>query len=877
MFRFPRVFLAVLTVAVTLLSVCAYAQDPFGPPQAGASAAQAPNDVQKHFSKGQQLMQQHKVDQAIAEFQAAKKLAPKQPAILLNLGLCYAQKQNLSAAETAFREVIALDPKGNTPPTKFALTRLSGVLMAQGKNAQALTIAKKLAASSPKDYDAQFSLGICYLRLKNFSGAAGAFKSALAIKPNDPGALQNLGFALINGKNFPEARKLFEKTLRQKDDPQVRGMAAYACEQMGDKQAALAHYDKLAWKRLPQSSGAVMSMVRIYTAMNKPDQSNKVLKRAAGLYKNDYAINSNLGRAFLTQRKYKEAETYLLAARKVHSDAFVNANLAIADINLNKTKNAQIYVEAALKQDPKNKQTIDLYAYILGANNKNDQAIAQYRKWAQYYPTDASPYTKIANILVMQSKNDEAYKEYEKAMKRAPKDVSIIVSAAAARKGAGKMDEAVALLQKAIALEPKNETPMGALAEVYEVQGKTDLAIEQYKKVIAANPKSKQAIGRLAAAYDAKKDYTSEIAQYRKLCELDPKDIQSAITVARVYDKAEQLDNALAEIKKVAEANPKDNSAHAYYGDLLVKKKDWTGALAQYGELTKSTETRWKSYGYFLIGGAQEQAAKPDEAIAAYKSCLDDVPSNRQALDSLAKVYDDQKKPDEFLAYLKTRIETGKDDMPYDYFITKYKDAKKADEALKTIEPLAQKNAASQPIQLALASAYKAAGQNDKAITQYKAVIAKNKDDFMTHLSLVDLYRTMNKDEDAVNSLNELIKKLPDYIKLRMDLGDVYTKMGKKTEAIAAYNAALRLQPGNPEAKGKIAFLRNPPAPGAPKASVLPAAPVIVPIPTPAPGPTPSPAPGPVTPMTAPTPTPAPGPTPSPAPSPAPAAAPAAK
>lgn len=822
--------------------------------------------VQKHFTKGMQLMQQRKLDAAIVEFKAAKKLQPKQPAILLNLGICYAQKQNLPAAESTFREVIALDPKGTSPATKFALSRLIGVLMAQGKDTQATATAKKFVASSPKNYDAHFMLGVCYAKVKNFTGAAGAFKSALAIKPNDPAASQNLGFALINGKKFPEARKLFEGMLKKKEDPQVRGMAAFASEQMGDKNAAIAHYDKIAWKRLPQSPTAAMSMARLYTSMKKPAESTKILKKAAALYKSDYSINAELGRQMLAQKKFKEAETYFLAARKVRSDMFVNANLAMVEANLNKMPQAQTYVQAALKLEPKNKDTINLYAFILGSLQKNTEAIAQYRKWEQYYPTDPVPNIKIAGILQMQNKADEAHKEYAKAMKKAPKDVGIMVSAAEALSAAKKQDEAVALLQKAIAINPKSESAMGALAGLYEGQAKTDLAIEQYKKIIAVNPKSKAALQRLALAYDSKKDYTSEIEQYRKLVALDPKDIKSAIAVARIYDKADQLDNALAEIKKVSDANPKDDGARVFYGDMLVKKKDWPTALAVYGELTKSKEASVKSYGYFLIGGAQEKQGKPDEAISAYKSSLEGMPGNKQVLDALAKTYEDQKKPDEFLAYLKTQVETGKDDMPYGYFVTKYKDAKKSEEAAATIEALATKNPANKPLQMALASAYEAAGQNDKAVAQYKVLIAKNPDDLMLEMSLSEIYIKANKNQEAVDTLKSLIKKVPDYMKLHADLGDVYAKMDKKTEAIAAYNAALKLQPGNEEVKAKLALLTSPPP--APTTAPAPAPTVVptrVPVPTPAPETAPAPAP-------TPSPTPEPGPAPSPAPIPVPAA-----
>ena len=867
-FKSPRVLLAVTAVLFALLCEGACAQDFFGPQPSGptvakpARPAQPASAVQKHFDKGLQLLRQGKVDQAITEFQAAKKLQPNQPAILVNLGLCYMQKRSFSAAESAFRQAIDLDPKGKNPATKFAFARLIGVLSAQGKDSQAVAMAKKYVALAPKDYDARFSLGVCYLQAKSYSSAASAFKSALAIKPNDPAATQNLGFALINGKNYAEAKSFFEKSLARKDDPQVRAMAAYACEQMGDKKAALAHYDKIAWKRLPQSPQAVMSMVRIHNAMNKPAEASKVLAKAGTFYKKDFAIQSELGRQLMMQGKYKEAETALLAARSIRSDVTVNTNLALVCINLKKLPSAGTYAQSALKAEPKNKQAIELYAYILNSVQKNDKAIAQYRNWEKYYPKDPTPNIKIGGALLTQGKNDEAHAEYQKAMKKAPKDASVMVSAAVALRSMNKVDESISLLQKAAATDPKHEPAMATLAEIYESQQKTDLAIEQYKKMIAVNPKSKQSYQRLARAYESKKDYAAAAEQYRKLCEFDPTDVNSAISVAKMQDEAGKLDDAIAEIKKVCEKFPKDDGARVCYGDMLVKKQDYAGALTQFEPLTKSEDTRMKSYGHFKVGETRAKEGKHEEAIAAFKTCLEGVPSNTQALDAMSKSYDELKKSDEFLAYLKTQVETGSEKAPYSYFVTKYKAANKAEEAAKTLEPLAEKSPDNKMLQMSLTEAYKASNSNDKAIERYKAMIAKNPDDVMLEIQLCDLYKTAGKDQEAVDAITALLKKVPDYAKLHIDLGDLYVKMDKKTEAEAAYNAALKLQPTNQLVKDKITALTAPPP-----------APTSTP---PAPGPTVAPAPAPTA---EPTPTPAPGPTPnpSPTPTPAPEAAPAAK
>jgi tetratricopeptide (TPR) repeat protein len=281
--------------------------------------------AQKHFAKGLQLAQSNKPDAAIVELQAAKKLMPRQPAILINLGLCYMQKKSFSSAEASFKQTLAIDPKNS-----FAKLQLVRALMGSNKNSEALSAAKKAASALPKEYDAQFLLGVANLRMKNLSGAIPAFKSAVAIRPKDPGALYDLGYCQINLKKYADARKTYDKFLAiAPDDPQANYLAGVACEQSGDKAAAIHRYENAAWKDAPASKTAIMNLARLYEAERKPDESVRILKRAAAKYKTDYDINLSLGRMLSGQSKFKDAQPYLLAAKKASSNPYVNMNLAM--------------------------------------------------------------------------------------------------------------------------------------------------------------------------------------------------------------------------------------------------------------------------------------------------------------------------------------------------------------------------------------------------------------------------------------------------------------------------------------------------------------------------------------------------------------------
>lgn len=777
-------------------------------PAAAAQKSQqaTANEAQKRFDRALELAQKGKYDEAIAEMQAVKKLIPDQPAVYINLGRFHMQKQSYGNAEFAFRQALAL---GSKDPSVYA--QLARLLMAKDNNTEALDMAKKAAKADPKDFGSRYLLGVLYLRLDKYAEAVPEFKAALAIKPGDDGSLYNLAYCQYNLKQYIETRKtLLEYFKNNPNDAQARVMAGAAHEQSGDEKGAIPHYEKAAWLKEPASRSAILNLVRLYDKLEQPDKGLATLKKAAASMPDDYDVQFALGQAYYTKGDYKDAEPAFLAARKVQSDLGVNLYLALNYLNQNQTDPAEASARAAINLDPKDKQALEVYAYVLDRIGKHDEAVAQYRKWEKYYPDDTAPNLKLANIFQARNENNLAVAEYQKAMEKQAGDSALMIGAASAMRSAGKLDDAVALLTRVIAAELQNETAYMALAGLYEQQQKTDLAIDQYNKILSFNDKSLVAMQRLAVAYDSKEDYLSEIAVYRKMLVANPADTRSAMMIPRLYEKAGQLDDALQESSKLVDANPADTNMRTQYGDLLGRTGDWQSAIEQYDELVKSQDTQATSHGYYLKGNALEKLEKTDDAILSYKKCLESAPSTAEALDALSAIYKSRDKQDEFLAYLGMLIDSGADNAPYAYYINAYNKAGKAAQATTTLEQLAEKHPDSASVSTALAGCYKDSGAVDKAISIYVGLIDKNKNDTTARRGLGDIYAQMGKDDQAAEQYSEILKTWPFDPVLQQKLGDVYVKLGKKEEAIAAYQQALQMNPSDQETSAKLKDLENP-------------------------------------------------------------------
>lgn len=107
---------------------------------------------------------------AIAAYQAALALRPREPGILNNLGLAYALKGDLDLAINAYEQAVAV------------------------------------GSASPKLYN---NLGIAYARRQRYADALDAFKKAT----DEPRAYNNLGVALMSMGHAEQAASCFEKAI----------------------------------------------------------------------------------------------------------------------------------------------------------------------------------------------------------------------------------------------------------------------------------------------------------------------------------------------------------------------------------------------------------------------------------------------------------------------------------------------------------------------------------------------------------------------------------------------------------------------------------------------------------------------------------------
>ena len=207
------------------------------------------------------LLENGKPEEALAAYQKAATLLPKDPEPHLSAGLLHERQKDFPGAESEYKQVLALDPHsteavigltnlymksgriGEAEPLLRHLAadrpddagihlQLGRVLAAQGKKDDAIPEIQAALKLSPNDSEAQRDLADLYASAGKNDLAEAAYRPLVTAHPNDAELRRGLGQALLRQKKFPEAQQEFLAAVRLKRDwPDVYVDLAFAASE----------------------------------------------------------------------------------------------------------------------------------------------------------------------------------------------------------------------------------------------------------------------------------------------------------------------------------------------------------------------------------------------------------------------------------------------------------------------------------------------------------------------------------------------------------------------------------------------------------------------------------------------------------------------
>jgi len=248
------------------------------------AAALAPKDPEPHLAAGALLEKANRFADAEQEYKRALAIDPASSEALVGLANISMRGNHLLDAEQALQKIVSLHPDDIQ-----ARLQLARVLSKMGKNDEAAASAQAAIKLDPGNPKIQREMADLDMGAKSYDQAEAIYRSLLNEKASDPADLHHLlGVALLKQRKFPEAEQELLAAVKLKPDlGEAYGDLAVAAVENKDYQLAIKAADARA-KFLPEIPIGYFLRASAYDHLRayKPAAENyhKFLEVANGQY-----------------------------------------------------------------------------------------------------------------------------------------------------------------------------------------------------------------------------------------------------------------------------------------------------------------------------------------------------------------------------------------------------------------------------------------------------------------------------------------------------------------------------------------------------------------------------------------------------------------
>jgi tetratricopeptide (TPR) repeat protein len=457
-----------------------------------------------------------RVDEAISEFKAELKVAPRDPVTHLRLGIVLTEAKRHDEALPSL-EIAARDPNAGTEALEY-LGRCQVALGRHAEAAETLTRALKTIPEAKQNESRtgrlHYQLGVALRALGRSEEAAREFASA---QRSAEGRTES-------------ARARLETYLADAPDAEDPSAQIATLNPPGSSDvAALSSADRTAIRR--RVTGA---MARAYLNLGIVHAHAERFSRAAGFFELAAAadpefpqVQYSLGVAYFNSRQFKKATEPLARALADANRADARRMLALCWLNLD------AYDKAAelLESDPQRQTDPSLqYAYGLA--------------------------------LVRTGRAEEAQAIFSRLLAQHGDSPEINVVLGQAYAQQGHMDQAVASLKRAVAAKPDVRDANTTLGIIYLKQGKLAEAEAALEAALAARKDDVQARHALAAALELLGRREEAVGHLRAVIRMKPDMSDARYLLGKILLSLGQGEAAAGELESAARLAPEDANIH---------------------------------------------------------------------------------------------------------------------------------------------------------------------------------------------------------------------------------------------------------------------------------------------------------------------------
>jgi tetratricopeptide (TPR) repeat protein len=519
-------------------------------------SSQIQNQVQEHFFAAQRAQQLGQLDDAVHEYLAVLKLAPRLPEAYVNLGLVYYAE---SKFDDSARE---LSTAGKLRPGMRGISLWLGIDEVRLNHpAQGVPLLREAVRKDPQDKQAESWLGTALWNSGQMDAALLQLRKASAQFPDDPDLLFSLGEA------YGKAAKQQSEQLLEDSAGTAISDRIYASTYAVDHDWAKAEgHLRRAIQRDPNSVDSHLDLAEVLLDQAKLPAALEQLEQAAALSPNSATVLAKSGELMILSGQLPDGLSRVERALKVDQ---IEALDALGLPVEGRTSDSEV--------------SADLLALCTAAEEK--------LKGMQ--PSSIARDIALAGLYAISGDDaaaDQAYQRLPPAP-RIAKPASSAFAQAMDAMHQHRYDVAEASLLRWLALHASD------LSARYElVVVRRQVAMMQIARLLAVAPDSYHVHQLLGQLYVDREEDEKALAEYQAVAAARPNLPDVHFWLGHLYWRHGDADHAFAELTRQLEIDPGHPEANGELGAVLVAKDRTAEAIPHLELAIRSKPDLWPAY-----------------------------------------------------------------------------------------------------------------------------------------------------------------------------------------------------------------------------------------------------------------------------------------
>jgi tetratricopeptide (TPR) repeat protein len=686
-----------------------------------------PMTSSQYFERGKKYYEEKDYSKASIELMNAVQKDGKNRDARHLLALTYMNQGNLSGTVQQLSAILESYPDDTKTSLELGNVYLSGgqADIAFFRNAQ--EIAQKVLSREPQNVAALTLLGNALAGLKDYEASVEQLKKAISVDPQNTLAFVSLGSAHVLQKKFPEAEQAFLKA-RQSNPKDKNAMVAIVSyyRTIGDAAKAEAAI-KEALAVYPSDRTIYMDAVGFYNQANRLDEVEKVLRNAL-------TGSTDPGPAFVLADIYASRERPLDSRKllqeiepKFPDNMEVRIRLA-ASLLPDQLDKARAEIDRILKAEPKSPVGQVLLGELQFASGQYNEAEATLGKDPAINSPFPEPHFYLGNIARAKGRLDEAQDRYQNSL----------------LKNGGYIPAKV------------------GLAQVFMQKGKTADAREEIRQVLSVRPHLTAARLLKAALDTIEKKFPEAEQEVNAVLKEQPDNAAAHLQMGLINEGRGRVPDAEKSMERALQLDPNSQETLQDVTRFYVRHKQTDKAIQT---VNRVPDEKKQAFHYELIGYANFNGSRFDEAEKAYRKALEKDPTRARS------------------------------DV---YLVAEYIQQGRTDDALKELDVLTQKDPANASLYTAKGQMYERRGDVEGAKKNYTQALTINSSDAHAGNNLAYILAEEGKDlQTALNWAQSARRSQPEDPSVADTLGWIYYKMGNHILARDQLKFAVSKQPNN--------------------------------------------------------------------------------